>query len=140
MVIALAGIALLVLLVAAVIHGEKLPEGPEAVAWDREACTHCHMHVGEPAFAAQLQTQDGRVENFDDPGCLLQYLDAERPEIHALWFHHLREDRWIRGDRVAFVEASPTPMGHGLGAVDGNAPGAISLEQAMARVRAEEGR
>jgi hypothetical protein len=111
---------------------ERLPEGPVPVAWDREACAHCRMHVGEPAFAAQLQLEDGRVLNFDDPGCLLRYEAERRPRVHASWFHHLREDRWIPGTWVAFVAASPTPMGYGLGAVEAGVPGARSPAEALA--------
>ncbi len=50
---------------------ERLPDAPQAVVWDREACAHCHMHVGEPGFAAQAIDEHGRVYNFDDPGCLV---------------------------------------------------------------------
>ncbi|MBZ4414999.1 hypothetical protein [Myxococcus sp. RHSTA-1-4] len=111
---------------------ERLPEGPVPVAWDREACAHCRMHVGEPAFAAQLQLADGRVLNFDDPGCLLRYEAEARPAVHAAWFRHVREDRWIPGARVAFVQVSPTPMGYGVGAVEAGAPGARAPAEVLA--------
>ncbi|NMO14834.1 hypothetical protein HPC49_00720 [Pyxidicoccus fallax] len=111
---------------------EGLPEGPVPVAWDREACAHCRMHVGEPAFAAQLQLADGRVLNFDDPGCLLRYEAEKRPAVHAAWFHHVREDRWIPGAQVAFVPVSPTPMGYGVGAVEAGAPGARAPAEVLA--------
>jgi copper chaperone NosL len=112
------------------------PAGPVPVAWDRTPCARCHMLVGEPAFAAQLQTRDGEVLDFDDPGCLLLYEHEYRPEVHARWFHHLEEDRWLNGTEAVFVEAGPTPMGYGLGVV---AVGeGLSLEEARARVLARE--
>jgi hypothetical protein len=74
------------------------------------------------------------VESFDDPGCLLAQLARGSPQARALWFHHLREDRWIPGERVGFEVVEQTPMGFGLGAVDAGAPGALSLAQARARV------
>jgi hypothetical protein len=117
---------------------EQLPEGPVPVAWDHEACAHCRMHVGEPAFAAQLQLKDGRVLHFDDPGCLLRYEADRHPEVHAAWFHHVREDRWIPGAQVAFVAISPTPMGYGLGAVEAGAPGARSAAEALAELAGRE--
>jgi hypothetical protein len=90
------------------------------------------MLISDPAFAAQLRAEDGSVESFDDPGCLL----AAQGERRALeiWFHHLREERWIPGDRVAFEPVARTPMGYGLGAVDAGTPGALDLEAARARV------
>lgn len=121
---------------AAVAMSQRLPEGPVEVSWDLEACRHCHMHVGEPAFAAQLQTRDGQVLNFDDPGCLLLHVDEHRPAIHAIWFHHVREDRWVAASKTAFVPASPSPMGHGLGAVDAGAAGALTYAEALDRVKA----
>jgi hypothetical protein len=91
------------------------------------------MLISAPAFAAQAVTDDGRALNFDDPGCLLSWL-ARGGRAKTLWFHHVREDRWLRGDAVAFAEAAPTPMGYGLGAVDPGAPGAMSFAAAVARV------
>jgi copper chaperone NosL len=115
------------------------PEGPQPVAFDRELCVHCRMLISDPAFAAQLQTVVGEVESFDDPGCLLARLEARRPRVRALWFHHLREERWIPGDDVAFVRVEPTPMGYGLGAVDAATPHALSLDEARAHVRERDG-
>ncbi len=104
--------------------------GPVPIIWDQEACAHCHMHIGEPAFAAQIQTYDGRVLDFDDPGCLFEYESAQHPEEKAVYFHHVSDDRFIADVEVAFVHKNPSPMGYGLAAVDRGAPGAISLAQA----------
>jgi len=112
------------------------PEGPQPIAWDREPCAHCHMLISDPRFAAQLHTQDGEVESFDDPGCLLARLEAREPSVRALWFHHVREERWIPGSEVAFERAERTPMDFGLGAVDAGTPGALSIEQARTQVAA----
>ena len=114
---------------------QALPDGPVEIAWDHEACAHCHMHVGEPRFAAQLQLTDGRIFNFDDPGCALRYV-AENPrlKVHALWFHDSREDRWRARSDIAFVAVGVTPMGYGLGAVAPGTDGALSFDAATARV------
>ena len=107
--------------------------GPQPVAWDHEACTHCRMLVSEPAFAAQI-VEPERALHFDDPGCLLAYLGAELPQ-GELWFHHFREDRWLRGDQVGFRRMARSPMGYGL-AADDPGPGAMSLEEARREVGA----
>lgn len=109
--------------------------GPVPVIWDKTACAHCRMHIGEPAFAAQLQTEDGRVLDFDDPGCLFELVDKQQPAIRAAYFRHVDEDRWLPRDGAGFVERSPTPMGYGLGAVDADTPGAIGFSEALERVR-----
>ncbi|MCP3142062.1 hypothetical protein [Pyxidicoccus xibeiensis] len=124
---------------AALAWTERLPDGPVEVLWDREACAHCRMHVGEPSFAAQLQLADGRVLHFDDPGCLLRY-EAERPlDVHAAWFHHSREARWLPRERTGFVPASPTPMGYGLGAVEVGTPGVMPLAEVLAKLHGRHG-
>jgi hypothetical protein len=122
------------LVVRALREAGQLPEGPVPIAFDRTACAHCRMLIGEAAFAAQLQEQGGRVHDFDDPGCLLRFEAERRPAVHARWFHHLREQRWLSGDEVAFAEVTPTPMGYGLGAVEAGTPGALSLEAARRQV------
>ena len=116
--------------VVAVRASERLPDAPEPIAWDREACAHCHMHVGEPGFAAQAVDADRRVYNFDDPGCLLAWLAARKAPPARVWFHHSTEDRWLPLDRVAFVRGAHSPMGSGLAAVDRGTPGAISAQEA----------
>ena len=122
------------LALAALLAACRPAQGPEPIAWDREPCAHCRMLISDPAFAAQLRAEDGSVESFDDPGCLLAQLGERHPR--EIWFHHLREERWIPGDRVAFELVPQTPMGYGFGAVDAGTAGALDLEAARTRVAA----
>jgi len=92
------------------------------------------MLISEPRFAAQLETRGGEIQSFDDPGCLLSALATRSGSVRALWFHHVREDRWLDAAHVAFEEAERTPMGYGFGAVAAGTPGALSLDEARARV------
>ena len=115
-------------------------EGPQPIVYDREPCAHCRMLISEPRFAAQLQTQAGEVQSFDDPGCLLAALETRAPSVRALWFHHVREDRWLDAAHVAFEETQQTPMGYGLGAVAAGTPHALTLDEARARVAARGAR
>jgi hypothetical protein len=94
------------------------------------------MLVGEPSYAAQLVTTAGDVANFDDPGCLLHYLDEHAPPVHRLWFHDSAADRWLPPADVGFVSGASTPMGYGLAAVPATTPGAISLDDARRRLLA----
>lgn len=116
-----------------VLASSKLPDGPVDIVWDKAACAACGMHVGEPPFAAQLTTTDGRTHAFDDPGCLFLWVEEHRPEVHTIYFRDHRSDRWIAESRVAFVPIEPSPMGFGLGAVDVGTPGAIGLDAARAK-------
>ncbi len=120
-----------------VFRSQQLPDGVVPVAWDRTVCAHCRMHVGEPGFAAQAQLKDGQVLNFDDPGCLLQWMDKNQAPLHAAYVHHHKADRWLPLAQAGFVHVMPTPMGFGLGAVDANTSDAITVEKARVRVRGD---
>ena len=112
-----------------------LPEGAVPVVWDSEVCGHCKMHVGDPRFAAQLQTSDGDVLNFDDPGCLFDYLDAHEVSTHALYFRNHLGDGWLSQNDVAFLPAEDTPMGYGIRAVPTSTPDARDLDWAKGVVK-----
>ncbi len=129
-------VALLALLIA---RSETLPSGVRPVVWDRTSCAECRMAVSERAFAAQLQIDDGRVLDFDDPGCLFLYLESAEASPHALYFHHVREDRWLKAPDVAFVTARPSPMAFEFGAVDLGTDGAFGMDAARARALSRVG-
>lgn len=121
--------AVILLVIAGVVFfvvrsSNALPDGPVEIVWDKAACAACGMHVGEPGFAAQYTTKDGKTYAFDDPGCLFLFAEQQRPDLHAVWFHHHRESRWLSQERVAFARVEVTPMGFGIAAVD---PGAAEL-------------
>jgi NosL len=117
---------------------QALPRGPQPIVWDQEACAHCRMSISSPRSAAQLQTQDGRVLDFDDPGCLMAYVAANRPHIHAVYFHAYDGGRWLAQPDAAFVPVTRTPMGYDLGAVPRGTPGALDYAAAVRRVLARE--
>lgn len=117
-----------------------LPSGPVEIVWDQEVCAECRMHIGEPHFAAQLQTREGEVHSFDDVGCMIRYRDANRPRIHAMWLRDSGSDGWLRYEEAAFVEAVQSPMGYGLAAVPRGTPQSFSIEEGEARVRARASR
>ena len=111
-----------------------LPEGAVPIVWDSEVCTHCKMHVGDPRFAAQVQTVEGDVLNFDDPGCLFDYLDAHPRVVHALYFRNHESNGWLSAEEVGFLPVEDSPMGYGLRAVPSQAEGAHDIQWARTRV------
>jgi hypothetical protein len=116
-------------------RSESLPHGPQPVIWDKTPCAECRMAVSERRFAAQLQTGDGEILDFDDSGCLVRFLEDHEPVVHAIYFHHLREERWLTAAEVAFVEARPSPMAFNLGAVDRGTPGALTFDDVRVKLR-----
>lgn len=116
-------IAIVVLLGGALLgtiwYLEQPSDGVEPVVWNEATCAHCKMHIGDRRFAAQLQTKTGEVHNFDDPGCVFEWIEDQEPRIEQVYFRHYREDRWLGYQKVGFVRIDePTPMGYGLAAVE----------------------
>jgi hypothetical protein len=111
-----------------------LPEGAVPVVWDGEVCGHCKMHVGDPRFAAQLQTTSGDVLNFDDPGCLFDYLQSHEVSAHAIYFRNYDEDGWLTESEVAFLPVEDSPMGYGIRAVSKGTPEAQDIDWAKGQV------
>lgn len=133
--VALLAIALVAITVAFMrFNRVTLPEGPVPVVWDGEVCGHCKMHVGDPRFAAQLQTAQGEVLNFDDPGCLLDYLQARDIAAHAIYFRNHAADGWLSEAEVGFLPVEDSPMGYGIAAVPKDTPEAQNIDWAKARV------
>jgi copper chaperone NosL len=133
-------VATTILIVALVASAAVPPEGPVDLAWDRAQCAECGMLVGEPAYAAQLHDHDGTVHAFDDAGCLLRWKADHGANAQAVYFHHVRENRWLAERDAAFLRVPRTPMGYGLGAVARGTAGAIEQEAARNLVLAPERR
>lgn len=138
--ILISGAVLLIALGALLYFLQRPAEGLEPIVWDQHTCAHCHMHVGDPRFAAQLQTQEGDVFNFDDPGCLFSYLSSRQVRVREIYFHHYSDDRWLNRSNVGFVQVEQdTPMGYGIGAVDRTqTANAMAMEDASAMVLGKE--
>lgn len=138
--IGLTGMGLFVSVVAVMLwRAQQKPVGPVPIVWDKEACAHCHMHIGEPGFAAQAQLADGQVLSFDDPGCLMSWLDG-RPRAgadapRAVYFHHHDRDEWLTLESAGFIATDPTPMGFGFAAVERTRPAAVDWQTAWAQVK-----
>lgn len=129
-----AGLVWWVLATTQLVWADGLPHGPEAFDPEGAHCATCGMRLAVPRHVAQLQTRDGQVLLFDDPGCLLVFLQTRRPRVHARYFRG-PDGAWIRGRDVAFVPAR-TPMRYGLAAVRVGTSGALSWDEAWRRVAA----
>jgi copper chaperone NosL len=130
-------IALVLLVVVFIRYNQvTLPQGAVPIVWDGEVCGHCKMHVGDPRFAAQLQTTGGEVLNFDDPGCLFDYLQSHEVSVHALYFRNHDAGGWLTESEVGFLPVEDSPMGYGIRAVPKDTPEAEDTDWAKARVMA----
>jgi hypothetical protein len=114
-----------------VVSNRQVPEGPVPVVWDKTACAHCVMHLGDPRFAAQLTTTSGDTFFYDDPGCLFLHrrtLLETSTKIHAMWFCDMNGNGWLSQQDVAFLATEGSPMDFGFGAIQRGFPTEVLLE------------
>ena len=113
--------------------------GPVEVKWDRDTCEYCRMVISDMHYAAQVRDgETGKVYNFDDIGCALNWL-AAHPQAYAaeLWVadhRHQREGRWLDARSAYYVSGQTTPMDYGFGAQDVRSADSVALEAVRARV------
>ena len=112
--------------------------GPAPVAWDRDSCERCNMATSDRRFATEVRTgHDHRLHKFDDPGCALLWLEANRSgagERAEIWVRDPRGERWIDARTARFAGGHETPMEYGFGTVDGAPPDALGLAEIGERI------
>ena len=110
--------------------------GPEPIAYGRDTCASCRMHMSQPGFAGEMRAADGTLTKYDDVGCLIRAILATHREVPEAWvedhagggFVPLLSAKLVRGD-----EAS-TPMGSGLVAFADESAARIYAEAHRTRV------
>lgn len=110
---------------------------PRPFAFGAEACTHCHMTLADPRFAAELVLRTGKVLPFDDVGCLATFLGTggvAAGAVHSLWFSdYLDPGALLPAAEVVFLRSDSlrTPMDYRVVALRPG-PAADSLRQRLA--------
>ena len=111
--------------------------GPRSFVFGTDQCTHCHMTLADPRFAAQLVMTTGKVLPFDDAGCLATFVSTggiEPRAVHSLWVSDfLRPDSLIPVADAVFLRSDSlrTPMDYRIVALR---PGAAA-ERLRAQLR-----
>jgi copper chaperone NosL len=92
------------------------PTGPEPIAYGRDTCATCRMHLSRPGFAGEMRDRNGTLTKYDDIGCLVRAIVAGHREVPEAWV----EDHAGRGfvplltAHLVHVPGASTPMGSGV--------------------------
>ncbi len=116
--------------------GGGRPE-PVEIALNEEICSHCRMAVSQRQFAGEVVTPSGRVDYFDDIGCLAAWFRQQQPAAGASVFVVDYEDgEWLAAELAQYVvsEAVSTPMGSGLTAFANRERAAAAAKRFPGRV------
>ena len=92
-------------------------------------CPECKMPIETLSFAAEAVLPNGKTFFFDDPGCLILWLeDKELKNEITLWIHTLDTTQWIDAKDAYFSLTDNTPMLYGFGAYETHKEGMIDFE------------
>ncbi|WP_353662086.1 hypothetical protein [Hydrogenimonas sp. SS33] len=117
--------------------GLKSPNGgPVTFKPESLACPQCRMPLKGLKDSAQYVAENGDVTVFDDPGCMVLWLqdhgiDADGAKIYV----YTRDTkRWIDAKKAYYSQTDATPMGYGFGAYEKRAKDRIGFDEMRLRV------
>ena len=88
---------------------------PREIRADEDVCAYCHMGVDDPARAAEWVEPSGRVHTFDEPGCLLAWMERNPDAAGAPFVADEAGSGWIAAPDALYVRGgAETGMGFGI--------------------------
>lgn len=131
-------VALAAAVLAAVVGGVVFlwpapASGPEPIAYGRDTCATCRMHLARSGFAAQMRDAAGALTRYDDVGCLVRAILAAHREVPAAWVEDHAGGGFVPllAAHLVHADGTQTPMGSGLVAF---------ADEAVARAHARDHR
>jgi hypothetical protein len=103
--------------------------------WGKQPCNGCGMIVENKRTAAEILTNDGERLFFDDPGCMVMWLESHHAS--RSWAMDANRGTWIDATRAHWKSGATTPMDYGWEAT--SAEGS-SFEEMRTKVRARSDR
>ncbi|HEX6927288.1 MAG TPA: nitrous oxide reductase accessory protein NosL [Longimicrobiaceae bacterium] len=92
--------------------GAGAERGPRELALGIDACEYCHMTVDDPLRAAQWIPREGRILTFDEPGCLVAWLQRNPDAEGRAFVADAETGEWLPAhDAVFHVGVTRTGMG-----------------------------
>ncbi len=92
-------------------------------------CPQCKMEIETLKYSAEAVMPDGKTFFFDDPGCLVLWLnDKSVKDKITLWIHTIDTEKWIDPRNAYYSLTENTPMQYGFGAYENRKDGMIDFE------------
>ncbi len=114
-------IIILLLLTGITACKDKIDTGPHAVLYGEEACHRCGMIISDKRFAAELITDKGEAQKYDDIGCMIDDLkDAEKRggSRLAVYVNDYNTGEWLDAGKAFYLQNGElkSPMGYNIAA------------------------
>ena len=94
-------------------------------------CPQCHMEVDTLNHVVQVVLEDGKTYIFDDPGCVILWLDTNKidPKKVVMWAYSRDTHRWIDAKKAYYSLTDNTPMKYGFGAYEKKKDSYITFDE-----------
>jgi hypothetical protein len=143
----LLGIALFITVVAVLFVSMAKEEAPVTIVTGNTALKPLPIklgHTNDPQCAMLIKTEqnavevvapDGRTWFFDDPGCMILWLES-RPlrDTAKIWVHTIDTDRWVDAREAGYGVTDHTAMHYGFGAREKRCAECIDFETMRLRM------
>lgn len=84
-------------------------------------CPQCNMFLVDKEHTAQAITTNNKTYFFDDPGCLVLWIDQKHKKSDkeiVKWVYTLDTKKWIDAQKAFYSFSDKTPMNYGFGAYE----------------------
>ena len=96
---------------------------------------YCKMLITKEHNTAQVVAPDGKTWFFDDPGCMVLWLQDKSFKNEAkLWVHSIDTQKWIDAKKAAYGVKDKTEMHYGFGAREKKIDETIDFEEMELRM------
>ncbi len=97
--------------------------------------TECKMLIKTERNAAEVIAPDGRTWFFDDPGCMILWLqDKDFKDKAVIWVHTIDTKHWIDAKKAWYGVKDHTAMHYGFGAREHKCGDCIDFEEMRLRM------
>jgi len=100
---------------------------------------YCKMLITTQRNTSQVVSPDGKTWFFDDPGCMVLWLeDKAFKESANIWIYSIDTRQWIDARKAWYGRADKTAMHYGFGAREHKSEGSIDFETMVLYVQRGE--
>jgi len=102
---------------------------PIAINPKEYQCSECNMEIDKLNYLAEVVRDDGVTYFFDDIGCVVLWLERNKPSNPTLLTKTLDTKVWIDAKSAWYTRIASSPMGYGFGAYEKKNKGLIDYKQ-----------
>lgn len=96
---------------------------------------YCKMLITTQRNALQVVSPDGNTWFFDDPGCMILWLENKAfKESAKIWVYAIDTQKWIDAKTAWYGEKDDTAMGYGFAAREEQAEDTIDFKEMQLRM------